>query len=280
VFALVAAAAACGTETTTLLGPSPERCGITLPSSSATIAAAGGVVTFNVSTEPECEWSVSTDASWLTQITPPSRQGAGQVELRAASNAGPARTGTVRVADRTFTVVQAGGCAYVLQPTSHLASAAGGPAAVSVTTAAGCAWVAIPHADLAQWVTITSGESGVGSGTVTLAVQAHTGPQRSGTLTIAGRLFTVTQESGCTYSISPPFETIAAAGGSGEIAVTTGPGCPWAASSPDAWITVETQTGTGPGEVRYNVAPHTGLFGRIGSVQVAGDQFEVIQFPF
>lgn len=44
-----------------------------------------------------------------------------------------------------------------------------------------------------NWITVTSGQSGSGSGTVTYNVSQNTGAPRTGTITIAGQLFTVSQ---------------------------------------------------------------------------------------
>jgi predicted ATPase len=45
-----------------------------------------------------------------------------------------------------------------------------------------------------SWITITAGANGTGNGTVTFSIAANTtGAQRTGTLTIAGRTYTVTQ---------------------------------------------------------------------------------------
>src|SRR5205085_2296676 len=54
----------------------------------------------------------------------------------------------------------------------------------------GCAWTASSGA---SWVTITSGASGSGNGTVGYSVAANTGAARSATLTIATKTFTVNQ---------------------------------------------------------------------------------------
>jgi hypothetical protein len=61
---------------------------------------------------------------------------------------------------------------------------------VTVTTTASCAWTASSGA---AWITITSGGSGTGGGSVGFAVAANTGGQRSGSLTIGGQTFTVNQ---------------------------------------------------------------------------------------
>jgi hypothetical protein len=46
----------------------------------------------------------------------------------------------------------------------------------------------------ASWITVTSGASGTGNGTVTYSYTANTGGDRKGTLTVAGRTFTLDQD--------------------------------------------------------------------------------------
>ncbi len=69
----------------------------------------------------------------------------------------------------------------------------------------------------ASWVTITSGMTGTGSGTVGFSVEANDGPPRSTTLSIAGQSFLVNQLTGCAFGITPSRPTVSAAGGSGTI---------------------------------------------------------------
>jgi hypothetical protein len=66
---------------------------------------------------------------------------------------------------------------------------------VSVTTAsATCTWTAVSNNP--SWITITGGASGTGPGTVTYSITANNGPARTGTITIGGQTFTVTQAAG------------------------------------------------------------------------------------
>jgi hypothetical protein len=84
-----------------------------------------------------------------------------------------------------------GTCTYSISPTSASQPSGGGTGSVSVTAGAGCNWTAASNA---SFITITSGASGSGSGTVNYSVAANTGTtSRTGTLTIAGQTFTVTQ---------------------------------------------------------------------------------------
>jgi Viral BACON domain/Fibronectin type III domain len=82
-------------------------------------------------------------------------------------------------------------CTYSLSPTSQSAGSSGVSGAVSVTTSSGCTWAAVSNA---SWITITSNNSVTGAGTLNYSVSANSGTaSRTGTLTIAGRAFTVTQ---------------------------------------------------------------------------------------
>jgi hypothetical protein len=94
-----------------------------------------------------------------------------------------------------------GGCTYSISPLSQSFSSSGGTGSVSVTTQSGCSWNATSNA---SWITIISGNSGSGNGTVLYSAAANTGSSsRTGTMTIAGQTFTVTQEGTIiNYSIS------------------------------------------------------------------------------
>jgi hypothetical protein len=121
-----------------------------------------------------------------------SDSGNGTVHFKTDPNAGPARSGTLTIAGQTFTVNQALGCTYAINPANaSMDAAAGTGPAVAVTATAGCSWTATSDA---PWIVVTSGASGTGSGSVTFKVLANGGKKRTGTLTIAGRTFTVTQQ--------------------------------------------------------------------------------------
>ena len=88
-----------------------------------------------------------------------------------------------------------GSCAAILDVSPNIAApAAGMTGRVQVTTADGCLWSAVTATD---WIAISPG-GGNGSGTVNYTVQSNPGPQRESTISIAGNLLQVTQQS------SPP----------------------------------------------------------------------------
>src|SRR5262245_24680183 len=84
-------------------------------------------------------------------------------------------------------------CTYVLSATSLNVTSGGGSPTVDVTTGSTCTWTATSNA---SFITVASGASGTGNGTVTLNVAANAGTTRSGTVTIAGQTVTVTQTGG------------------------------------------------------------------------------------
>ena len=146
----------------------------------------------------------------------------------------------------------------------------GGTGTVNVMTTAACAWTAASHA---SWITITSGGTGTGNGSVGFLVLQNVGGSRNGSLTIAGQTFTVTQAAmaPCMYSISPNNQKVGSRAGTGTVSVSAGTNCAWTASSNDSWISVTSgASGTGNGTVRFSYTANNGNNDRKGSLTVAG----------
>lgn len=99
-----------------------------------------------------------------------------------------------------------------INPTSQNLSASGSNGIVNVNATGSCGWSAASNA---SWITITSGSSGTGNGTVGFTVSANTGAQRTGTLTIAGQTFTVVQDG---VTAPPPGPTIFTEQGTNNVA--------------------------------------------------------------
>ena len=84
------------------------------------------------------------------------------------------------------------------------------------------------------WITISSGANGSGNGSVSYNVAANMGTSsRTGTMTIGGQTFTVTQAGApCTFTIAPTSSNLASsAATTGTVTVTAGTGCSWTAVS-------------------------------------------------
>ncbi|HEY2012339.1 MAG TPA: hypothetical protein VGH38_02510 [Bryobacteraceae bacterium] len=152
-------------------------------------------------------------------------------------------------------------CTYQISPLVENFPLAGGSGTIGVSTQTGCAWTALSNS---SFVSVTSGASGSGPGTVTYSVAAYTGAQsRVGSLTIAGRQFSVNQ-SGSTLSFiagpSPlsfrftqgaaaPVESViylqpSASGASFSLTVTGG-----------SWLSATPASGALPGTILVTVNP-------------------------
>jgi all-beta uncharacterized protein len=154
--------------------------------------AAGGPQTVTITTSQECSWTaVSNDPSFIVIGGPSSGSGNGAVRLDIQQNTGPPRSGTATIAGRTVTVNQDSGCSVTLTPPSQDMPAAGGSSAFAVTAGGGCTWTAESNV---PWMRITNGANGSGGRNVEFTVDANPGDRRSGTITVAGQVFTLNQD--------------------------------------------------------------------------------------
>ena len=261
-------------QTVTVNQAAAAGCTYSLSSTTLSVAAGGGATgPVTVTTAAGCTWTATSNVSWLSITTGASGTGSGTVSINAAANSGAARTGTFTVATQTVIVNQAApACAYSVTPMTVSIGAAGGTGTpISVSTGSGCTWTATTSAG---WITILTGATGTGNGSVTYSVQTNTGSARSGMMTVAGQSVTILQNAPCTYGISPMNDTMDRGGGNGTVSVTTQSGCTWTAMSNASWITITSGSGgTGNGTVSFTVPPNTTGNERNGTLTIAGKTF-------
>ena len=245
----------------------------------APFAGANGSST--VTTSDGCAWTATSDTSWITVTSGAQGTSSGQVTFTVApSTATSQRLGSLTIAGRTFAVTQVGNdCNYVLTPPSQSIAAGSATGSTAVAAPTGCAWTGVSNNT--GWLTVTSGASGNGNGTVEFSASANpsTSP-RSGTLSVAGQTFTVTQAAaGCTFAISSNSWSVVAAGGTGSTTVTSGVGCAWTAvSNNSGWLTVTSgASGSGTGTVSFSANTNTTSQVRVGTATIAGQTFTVTQ---
>ncbi len=184
-----ASAASC----TTLDDVTAPSCTYSASPGSASFGTAGGSGSLNVTAAGVCAWTVINEPSWITIKTGRSGSGNGEVTYTVAANASPAeRTASLSIASATVNITQtAPPCTFVVDPPSVTIEAAGASGIISVLAGAGCAWSATSQA---PWISIASGATGAGSGTVAYAVSANmTGIARSAAIAVAGRTVAVSQ---------------------------------------------------------------------------------------
>jgi len=154
----------------------------------------GSVTVTAISTS--CVWTATSNSGFITITSGSGGSGSGTVGYTVAADTDTnsfGRTGTMDIAGLTFTVTQASlGCSFTLDSTDASFSAAGGSGSVTVSVSgSNCAWTATSDS---SFITITSGSSGGGNGAVIYTVAANTNSlPLTGTMTIAGQIFTVTQ---------------------------------------------------------------------------------------
>jgi hypothetical protein len=111
-------------------------------------------------------------------------------------------------------------CTYSISPTNASFGASGGTGSVSVTTQTGCNWTALSGA---SWLTITSGSSGTGNGTIYYSIAANINPDsQTASSTFAGKVFTVTQSGAATYTITASAGTGGTITPSGAVTIAHG----------------------------------------------------------
>jgi hypothetical protein len=153
---------------------------------------------------------------------------------------------------------------------SRVFAEVGGTGTLGVTASADCSWTATSDAG---WLTVTSGASGVGNGTVAYTVEQNRVPSpRASTLMIGNNAFAVTQwKATCNYALSyHPSSLSDPAGGTGDLSVLTLDGCPWTAQSGASWLTI-TAGSAGEGPVKESLdRPQSERQSRTTTVTLAG----------
>jgi hypothetical protein len=251
------------------------ECRFELGLASASLPNSGGSNTVEIrASSAMCGWTATSHVDWIEIRSGRDGKGNGTVVFEAMATTGPSRAGTLTVAGQTVTVTQGEGCRHAITPEHQSIPASGGNRSFNVTAGDGCVWNVRSNAD---WIGISSAATGSGGASVAYSVAANPGPPRTGTITAAGRTFTVEQASGCTYAISPATRDVGIAGQTVTVSVATAPLCTWMAKSNDPWIGVSSgASGTGSGSVHLAVAPNT-KESRSGTVTIGGQTFTIAQ---
>jgi len=176
-------------------------CAFIINPTSTTFSGTGGTGSVVVDASVDrCEWTAVSSKTWIRITGGLPGLGDGTVTYSVAANPGTSRrTGAITIAGKIFTIVQdAGACTFALSPSSQTLTAIADTKRVFVDASSnGCAWAARSNN---AWITLTDGTSGTGDGLVNYSVTANMNcAQRTGSISIAGKTFNVTQagKSGC-----------------------------------------------------------------------------------
>lgn len=260
------------------------------PTSFSKDAGTGTVV---VSAAPSCAWSASTSVPWLTVTAGGQGSGNGTVSFAVSRNTEiPDRRSGIVVAAQTIEITQAGdigGCQYSVAPIEFNVCMTVPVLTTTITTQASCPWTASSGV---PWMTVTSGQSGSGTGAIQMSVSDNWAAARDGVVMVrwptptAGQNLRVFQ-AGCTYAVNPATFNIGAAGGSFPVSVyqfssvtcggPTQDACLWTVQADVPWITVSRSTGKGDDLFTFTAAANTTGASRNGSIQVRDKTVAIFQ---
>ncbi|HEY1219591.1 MAG: SBBP repeat-containing protein [Bryobacteraceae bacterium] len=232
-------------------------------------------LSFGVTAPSGCAWTATpSDNSW---ITVPTGSGTGSGVITAtltANKTGSTRTGSVSVNGQTFSIMQAdAGCTYSATTPTGVPSS-GGTVEITVTASSGCPWSVVPQS---PGISVVSGGSGTGNGTVTLSLSPNASVQAlNPTVQVGPQTVALAVEDICSYSLSPL--TLGPAAQSGSMSVTASPaGCSWSPQS-DAWLWLSV-SGSGTGSATFSYSLEANLSGapRTAHITLDSRQFTVTQ---
>ena len=276
-------------------GRSATACSYDLSPGSADFNKDGGSGTFTVTAPADCRWTASSNVPWLSVTGGAQGSGTAAVSYTVARhNEIAERSGTITVADRRFTIRQAGDvgvCQYSVAPVVLTPCMAGGAITATITTQGSCPWTATPNVG---WLNVSSGSAGTGSATVSIAFTDNYDAPREGIIMVrwptptAGQNIRVAQ-AGCRYGVSRTAIAIVAAGGSSTFDViqqsdpTTCGGatqdrCVWTARSQVPWITItSSMPRSGDNPVAFAVGVNDSTAARVGTIVVRDQVVTVTQ---
>lgn len=244
-----------------------------------------------ITATPDMPWVAESQNNWLT-IVPSYATGAGNGNVAYTVN--PNTT----VYDRTGTIVitpdQASGLPTythtVHQPAANVAlshngyefSAPGESVGITVTVSKNVQW-SVEGAEDIDWLSVNGATTYIGPATVTLAASANDSIYpRSGTITIAGKSFAVSQKG---RGVEIDYESIVfdTEGGWDSISVHPDGDVEWTAVSSDpTWITITAGgSGSGDGEVIYTISDYIGDGGtRTGTITIGDKVVTIVQTAY
>ena len=240
--------------------------------------AAGESCSVDVSVADIVQWSISESLDWITVNGSTSRTGPGTVVLQAAANNTVyPRSGTVKIAGKTFNVSQKAR-GVELEYDTKLFGTDGGYESISIHPDGNVSWTAV--ASDATWITIFQGDSGTGDGEILYIVAPYVGDgtARVGWITVGDKKVYITQRA-YELSIEPNGTNVVGNAGAGEFGVSANINDVWTAIVTEPWITLVSgyDSGTGSGTVRFLYTENATGKTRTGKIIVNGEVYTLEQ---
>ncbi len=214
------------------ISESTLACTVVLSPNDIVTGAEDGRAIFSVIAPSGCAWSASSNQGWA-RIFPASGTGTGNISVLLDPFLGSVmRSATITVNGLTRKITQTGGSC----PNSFGAPTlpvSGGPFSVPFNADSGCAWQFVNLAP--NSITLTSPDSGTGSGAVFLTATANSGPvARAIPIVINSKLRYAAQgaNSTCSYTLGATTLSVGATYGSGSVVISAPDGGYWNYQAP------------------------------------------------
>ena len=172
-------------------------CAYSLSRTTKAFPPEGGSASFELTSALGCPWTVVTSDSWILLNSADTGTGGATISFEVRENFEERfRIGTLAIGGQTYTVLQEGlasvGCSNAITPTFGAFPSVGGSSSINVIASEECIWEAASNA---SWIAITSTDTGIGVGVVSYQVSSNPSTTaRHGTITIAGKTFSVKQK--------------------------------------------------------------------------------------
>ena len=244
---------------------------ITVASIGRTFDKAGGAA--SVLTGGSGVWSAWTDSAWITLNRANGEAGVSCIYAVGANFTAGTRMGRIYIEDKVFTVTQTG-YTGAISPESAEWDCAGGSGEIAVTVDAGVAWTAAANVD---WIAVEP-RSGRSSGTVKYTVVGYDEtPTRSGSVTVAGETFSVTQ-TGVDVTLTPMTKTLDWRANAFEVMVGALAETHWTPVPEASWLSVvDAGYGYGDSAILVAVGENPSAQTRVGTVAVGSKRVTVTQ---
>ena len=275
-----------GTETFTVTQAGRTVLDFSVNPTTANASVTGGNGLLAVLATPDLPWTAASGANWLT-LQNGTASGAGNGNIVFVASPNPTlskRMGKITVTPasgsglsaKTCTVTQPAAIASI-SSTGYEFEASGEATEVEVTVDDIVQWSISESLD---WITIDGSTSRTGPGKVRISASANnTVYPKSGTVTIAGKKFSVSQKA---RGVQLEYDSIVfkTDGGFESFSVHPDGSVSWnAVASDPTWITVfGTTSGTGDAEVEYVISPYVGNgTPRTGWIEVGDQKVYIMQ---
>ena len=252
------------------------NCSYNIQPSSATVSSSSGSGTINLTSPNGCNWNAAVSESWV-QVQSTSGVGSASITYNYEANAAAvSRSATITIGGSNYTLNQNAACSFSANPNSQNINSTAIIGTIAITAnVSSCVRTA---ASDATWLTISSGASGTGNGTVAWAAAINNTPaERVGHITIGDAVFTLVQAAGtCYYQVSPTSAAVSALGASGAFSLISN--CTWQATSNASWLTVTSATaGSGNAAVTWRAEQNPLPQQRTGNITIGSAVFAVSQ---